>query len=287
LASREADRPSPRRHKSSQKRTRRWSRAFNNAPARLQSTIALGMAGSPQGAEKSCSKPSPLGKAVRRRLFARSRPFVPQAAASQSRQARRPPRRAHEGPSRPRSKVARLARPPRKERLSRPGKWDAASGQAIFPKNNLLRRLSPDRQTKARRSARNSTASAPRGVDRLPRRLARSESQRRSSVPHDKRLELDKRPIPIGTFAARGRLKYSSSPNAQGKGTCAWQKKNVLNRNIGPLSPIAGRISGSRIPEEDFPPPGWRYFAEPAAEELEPHTAKRLVHHARSFGNEV
>jgi putative heme-binding domain-containing protein len=215
-------------------------RAFNNAPARLQSSIALGMAGSPQGAAKLLEAVA-AGKASPRLLQDRGLVLKLQ----QAKVAKLDDRLASLTKGLPAADQKLHDLLGTRKSAFAAGKWEATAGQAIFQKHCAACHQIANQGSKIGPQLDGIGA---RGVERLLEDIL-DPNRNVDQAFRTTALELDN-----GQFASGLLLREEGEvlvlADAQGK-EVRIQKKNVVNRNVGPLSPMPANI-WEQIPEEDF-----------------------------------
>ncbi len=215
-------------------------RALNTAPARLQSTIALGMAGSPQGSEKLLEAVA-IGKASPRLLQDRGLVLKLQQAKIAKLDDR----------------LASLTRglPAADQKLQTllsarkanfdAGKWNAAQGQAVFQKHCAACHQIANQGSKIGPQL---DGIGVRGVDRLLEDIL-DPSRNVDQAFRTTSLELENGQFLTGLLL-REEGETLIMADAQGKDVRV-QKANVVNRSVGPLSPMPASF-WEQIPEEDF-----------------------------------
>jgi putative heme-binding domain-containing protein len=214
--------------------------ALNSAPARLQTTIAFGMAGSPQGAEKLLDAVA-LGKASPRLLQDRGLVLKLQ----QAKVAKLDDRLASLTKGQPAADQKLQELLAARKTAFAAGKWDAAPGQAIFQKHCAACHQIANQGSKIGPQLDGIGA---RGVDRLLEDIL-DPSRNVDQAFRTTSLELQNGQFLSGLLL-REEGEVLVMADAQGKDVRV-QKKDVVNRNVGPLSPMPANF-WEQVPEEDF-----------------------------------
>jgi putative heme-binding domain-containing protein len=214
--------------------------AFGSAPARLQSTIALGMAGSPQGAEKLLEAVA-AGKASPRLLQDRGLVLKLQ----QAKVAKLEERLASLTNGLPAADQKLQELMGTRKTAYAAGKWDIATGQAVFQKHCAACHQIANQGSKIGPQLDGIGA---RGVDRLLEDIL-DPSRNVDQAFRTTSLELQN-----GQFLSGLLLREEGEvlvlADAQGK-DARVPKKDVVSRNVGPLSPMPANF-WEQIPEDDF-----------------------------------
>lgn len=214
--------------------------AMNAAPAPLQSTIALGMAGSPQGSEKLLEAIN-LGKASPRLLQDRGLVLKLQ----QAKVARLDERVAALTKGLPAADAKLLDLLKNRKTAFAAGKWDEAQGLAIYQKHCAACHQIKNQGAKIGPQLDGIGA---RGLDRLLEDIL-DPSRNVDQAFRTTTLELKNGQFLSGLLL-REEGEVLIMADAQGKDVRV-PKADVESRSVGPLSPMPANF-WQQIPEEDF-----------------------------------